>query len=191
MKKSLGAKTIALPLPAWVIAVYDAAGRPNAMTAAWTGVCCSQPPCVYFAARDTRHTFTGVQAHRAFSVNIPGQGQAAVTDYLGIASGSQVDKFAAAGLTAVRSELVDAPYIAEFPLVLECRLVQAMALGTHTMFIGEVADVKCDANMLDATAKIDPTKLRPFCYSSADGHYYAIGDQIGQGYKLGKNLGLD
>ena len=188
MKVSLGAKTIALPLPAWVICTYDEASRPNAMAASWTGVCCSIPPCVYFAARESRYTYECVTARRAFTVCIPGTDQAAATDYFGTASGRKVDKVAAAGYTAIQAEHVDAPYIEEFPLVIECKLIQAHELGSHTMFIGEIVDVKCDENMLGAEGKVDGSKLRPFIYSPGDSKYYTVTGELGKGYQLGRSI---
>jgi flavin reductase (DIM6/NTAB) family NADH-FMN oxidoreductase RutF len=185
----MGAKTAALPLPAWVIGVYDSTGRATAMTASWTGVCCSMPPCVYFSARESRYTHGCVIARKAFTVNIPSQQQAAIVDYLGTTSGRKTDKLAAAGLTPVPSDLVDAPFIQEFPLIMECKLVNTLELGTHSMFIGEIMDVRCDENVLNADGNIDVAKLQPFIYSTVDGKYYAVTDVIGKGYELGKQIG--
>jgi flavin reductase (DIM6/NTAB) family NADH-FMN oxidoreductase RutF len=189
VKKSLGASTIALPLPAWVIGSYDEAGKPNAMTAAWAGVCCSQPPCVYFAARPSRYTHACVTARQAFTVNIPGAMHAAAVDYFGCVSGRGVDKIATAGLTALRGKHVDAPYLGEFPLVLECKVLQALELGTHAMFIGEIIDISCEEELLDADGKLQVSKLRPLSYSTADSGYYEASSFIGRAYSLGKHLG--
>lgn len=189
MKTSLGAKTAALPLPAWVIAVYDDSGRATAMTASWTGVCCSKPPCIYFSARESRYTHNCVTARKAFTVNIPSLQQAAIVDYLGIVSGRKTDKLAAAGITAVPSDHVDAPSIQEFLLVMECKLVNTVELGSHTMFIGEIMDVKCDEDVLNANGSVDVEKLQPFIYSTVDSKYYAVTDVLGKGYELGKQIG--
>jgi len=188
VKKSLGANTIALPLPVWVIGSYDAAGKPNAMTASWAGVCCSQPPCVYFAVRPARYTHDCVVARQAFTVNIPGVGQAAAADYFGCTSGRTVDKFAAAGLTTHRGGYVDAPCIAEFPLVLECKVLKALELGTHVMFIGEILDVSCEEVLLGVDGRPEVSRLQPFVYSTADGSYYAVAGALGRAYTLGKHL---
>jgi len=188
VKKSLGAATIALPLPAWVICTYDEQGKPNAMTASWTGVCCSVPPCAYFSARKSRYTHGSVIASGAFTINIPGVPQAPVTDYFGIASGRKVDKISAAGLTVVAAEHVKAPYLEEFPLILECRLVQQIELGSHTMFIGEIVDVKCEEALLATQGKIAGAALEPFIYSTGDSTYYAVGNALGGGYQLGSEF---
>lgn len=187
--RSLGPHTIALPLPAWVIAAYDEAGKPNAMTASWTGVCCSDPPCIYFSARKSRYTYVCVKASGAFTVNIPGADQAEVTDYLGTVSGRKLDKLQLAGQEVRPAEHVNAPYLAGFPLIMECRLVNTVDLGSHTMFIGEIVDVKCHDSVLGVDGKPDGAKLRPFSYSTADSTYYAVGDKLGMGYKLGRRIG--
>ncbi len=189
--KSLGARTIALPLPAWVIAAYDSDGRPNAMTASWTGICCSDPPCVYFSARKSRYTYECVKASGAFTVNIPGVNQVEVTDYLGTVSGRKLDKLRAARLKVAPAEHVDAPCIVGFPLVMECRLVKPIDLGSHTMFIGEISDVKCDESVLGPDGKLAGARLRPFVYSTGDSTYYAADAALGQAYKLGHGIGIE
>jgi flavin reductase (DIM6/NTAB) family NADH-FMN oxidoreductase RutF len=187
--KSLGAVTAALPLPAWVIACYDAAGKPTAMTASWAGVCCSAPPLLYFSVRESRYTWECVQARRAFTINIPGADQARAVDYLGIASGRDGDKLAAAGIGVEKSSLVDAPILLGFPLVVECTLHQALPLGSHIMCIGEVRDAKCEEALLGPEGRLDAAKLAPFFFSPPDGSYYAAGDKLGRAYALGKGLG--
>lgn len=190
MKKSLGTKTAALPLPAWAIGCYDPAGRATAMTASWTGVCCSKPPCVYFSSRESRYTYECVMERKAFTVNIPSIDQAAIVDYLGTASGRKSDKFETAGITAVPSDLVDAPYIEEFPLIMECKLANTLELGSHTLFIGEIVDVKCSEDVLNADGGVDAAKIKPFIYSTVDGLYYAATDVLGRGYELGRDINL-
>ena len=128
MKISLGAKTLAQPAPLWIIGSYDESGRPNAMAAAWGGICCSKPPCIAVSLREDRHSYASILARRAFTISVPSVEYAAQADYFGIVSGKDVDKFAATGLTPVRSELVDASYVGEFPLVLECALLRTVPL---------------------------------------------------------------
>ena len=93
------------------------------MNAAWGGICCSKPPCVAVSLRKATYSYAGIVERKAFTVGIACEGRMVEADYVGIASGRDVDKFAVAGLTPVRSDLVDAPYAAEFPVVLECRLL--------------------------------------------------------------------
>jgi flavin reductase (DIM6/NTAB) family NADH-FMN oxidoreductase RutF len=115
MKKSFGAKTLVYPTPVWVIGTYDKAGKPNIMTIAWGGVCSSKPPCVAVSIRKATYTHGNIMERKAFTVNVPSASHAKVTDYAGLVSGRDVDKFATTGLTAVKSDQVDAPYIQEFP----------------------------------------------------------------------------
>src|ERR1035438_5631375 len=115
MKKSLGAKTLLFPTPVLMVGSYDQAGKPNLMTAAWGGICCSDPPCVAVSLRKSRHSYDSIVERKAFTVGIANEAKMTEADYVGIASGRNSDKFAVTGLTPVRSELVDAPYAAEFP----------------------------------------------------------------------------
>jgi flavin reductase (DIM6/NTAB) family NADH-FMN oxidoreductase RutF len=188
VKTSLGARTIIVPTPVWVIAVYDATGRPNAMTASWAGVCCSQPPCLAVSLRKATYTYGCLVARRAFTVHVPRADQVVQADYLGTASGRDVDKLAVAGLTAVPSTLVDAPLIAEFPLVLECRLLHTFELGLHTQFIGEILDVKAEPEVLDERGLPDPLRVAPMTYAPEVRRYYGIGAELGQAKRLGAAL---
>ena len=188
MKKSLGAKTLLYPTPVLVVGSYDTAGRPNVMTAAWGGIACSRPPCICVSLRAATATHGNIVARRAFTVSLPSRAQAAQADYFGLVSGRDADKFAVTGLTAVASELVDAPYVAEFPLVLECALAQTHELGLHTQFIGEVKDVKIDESCLDATGHIDVRLLDPIALALEAGGYFALGELIGPAFSIGKDL---
>ena len=123
MKKSLGAKTVLYPTPVLVVGSYDTDGKANAMTAAWGGVACSKPPCISVSLRAATASHGNIMARKAFTISLPGEANAAQADYFGLVSGRDHDKFAESGCTAVRSELVDAPYVGEFPLVLECAVV--------------------------------------------------------------------
>jgi len=188
MKKSLGARTLAFTTPVWVIGTYDEQGKPNAMTASWAGICCSKPPCVNVSLRKATYTYGCLMERRAFTVNVPPRERAREVDYLGIESGRKVDKLAAIGLTAVSSKLVDAPYIDEFPLVLECRVVEINELGLHTMFVGEIADVKADESVLGPDGLPDVEKVAPFVFSPELRLYHALGEGIGKAFSIGRDL---
>ena len=187
MKTSLGAKTIAYPTPAWAVATYDGAGKPNAMVAAWAGICCSKPPCVAVSLREERHTYPAIVERQAFTVNVASAAQVRELDYLGIRSGAKADKFAVASLTAVKSDLVDAPIIAEFPMVLECRLLQTVKIGIHTQFIGEIVDVKVDEELLH-DGKLDLDALAPLTYAPELHEYRVLGASAGKAFSIGKEL---
>lgn len=188
MKKSLGAKTLLFPTPVLMVGTYDQAGKPNLMTAAWGGICCSDPPCVTVSLRKTRHSYDSVVERKAFTVGITNEANMTEADYAGIASGRDADKFAVAGLTPVRSELVDAPYAAEFLLVLECRLLHTLEIGIHTQFIGEIVDVKADLDTLSDDGLPDILKVKPLVYDTAHKGYHAVGPLLGKAFSVGKKL---
>jgi flavin reductase (DIM6/NTAB) family NADH-FMN oxidoreductase RutF len=188
MKRSIGASTNAMPTPVWVVGSYDNDGKPNLATIAWGGICSSEPPAVTVSLRKSRHSYRAILDRKSFTINIPSQKFAKEADYAGMASGRNVDKFAAAGLTAVRSDLVDAPYVAEFPLILECRLLQTVEVGVHVQLIGEIVDVKADENVLDASGQPDMMKVLPLVYSPSNRTYYGIGAEVGKGFDIGKEL---
>lgn len=187
MKVSIGPKTMALPTPTWLVGTYDADGRPNLMTAAWGGICCSKPPCLSVSLRAATYSHGAIVARQAFTVSVPSEALVAKADYCGIVSGRDTDKFAALGWTPVRSDLVDAPYVAECPLTLECKVVHVAELGLHTMFVGEIMDVKVDeAAMKDG--RPDPLTVRPVVYAPEDRGYYGLGKFLGQGFSIGKEF---
>lgn len=119
---------------------------------------------------------------------MPSETYAGEADYFGIASGRNTDKFEATGLTPVKSELVDAPYIREFPMILECKLLLTYELGLHTYFVGKIMDVKVDADMLDDRGMPDIEKVRPLIFAPEVRKYYGIGEHIGQAFEMGKKL---
>ena len=188
MKKSFGAKTIIFPTPAWIVCAYDKEGKPTGMTAAWGGVTCSEPPCLGVSIRTSRYTYGCVMDRKAFTVCVPSEDHVKEVDYFGIASGRNTDKFKDTGLTAVRSELVDAPYIKEFPMILECRLAHAFEIGVHTQFIGEILDVKVDETTLKPDGNPDMAKVRPIVYAPTIQRYFAVGRELGRGYKTGRDV---
>ena len=188
MKKSLGAKALAFPTPVWIVGSYNEDGRANAMTASWAGICCSKPPCVYVSLRKATCTHGNISRHKAFTVNIPSEDQAALADYLGLSSGHTSDKFEKSGLTPLKSELVDAPYIKECSLVLECRLTQIVELGLHTQFVGEIADIKADEAVLDDAGMPIVERIRPFLFFPEIMTYHAVGKELGHAFAIGREV---
>lgn len=187
MKKSIGARTIVHPTPVFVVGTYDKEGKPNVMTAAWGGICCSVPPCLSVSLREATYTYHNILEHQAFTVSIPSEEYVKEADFFGIASGRDVDKFQATGLTPLKSEVVDAPYVEEFPFVLECKLLQSVEIGGHTQFIGEIMDIKVDEDVIKAD---DPfvEKIKPLIYSPDDLAYYGVGNYVGKAFSLGKQV---
>ena len=116
MKKSLGPGTWLYPTPVFVVGTYDAAGKPNVMTVAWGGICCSKPPCVAISVRKATYTYGNLMERRAFTISLPTQDQVVPADFFGVASGRDIDKFAAAGLTAVRVRVGRCPVRRRVPV---------------------------------------------------------------------------
>lgn len=186
MKKSIGAQTIVYPMPVFVVGTYDKDGKANAMTVAWGGICCSKPPCVAISVRSETYTHGNLMDKKAFTVNIPGEKHAKQADYLGTVSGKTVDKFAAAGLTPVKSEIVDAPYVKEFPLCLECVVFKIVEIGLHTQFVGEIKDVKVEESAIQPGGIVDIKKIKPFAYDFSTTAYYGMGESLGKAFSIGK-----
>ena len=188
MKKSFGPKTMAFPNPVWCVGSYDANDKPNLMTIAWGGICCSKPPAVTISLRKATYTYGSIMARMAYTVNIPSVNFVKEADYVGMASGKREDKFKTTGLTPVKSDLVDAPYVDEFPMILECKVIHTYEIGLHTQFIGEILDVKVDENVLNDDGMPSVMNVAPFIYGGEVQTYHRIGDVVGRAFKIGKNL---
>lgn len=186
MKKSIGAQTIVYPTPVFLVGVYDEKGQPNLMTVAWGGICSSKPPSIAISMREATYTHGCIVKNKAFTVNIPSVDQVKEADYAGMVSGRSVDKFKELGFTPVKSLLVNAPYIEEAPLVLECELIHTFQLGLHTQFVGEIKDVKADEGVLNAQGIPDIEKVHPFCYAPGNQAYYKITECLGQAFSIGR-----
>ncbi len=196
MKNSLGPKTLGFPAPIFIVGSYDNKDNPNVMNAAAGGICCLSPPCIYVSLREATHTYHNIMNKKVFTVSIPPAEYVKEADYFGLASGKNVNKLEVSELTHVKSELVDAPYIGEFPVVLECKLKETLNLGSHTMFVGEVLDLKADEEVLvDITSgsgkklsRIDPEKFLPLIFDMSTRNYYKLGKKVGNGFSTGLKL---
>jgi len=186
MKKSFGAKTLIFPTPVWCVGSYDGKGNPNVMTIAWGGICCSKPPCVTISLRKATYTYGNIMERKAYTLSVSSEKYAKEADYFGIASGRNTDKFKETGLTPKKSELVDAPYVEEFPMILECKVIHHHEIGLHTHFIGEILDVKIEESLLTDEHEPDIEKIRPLVYSPEVGKYYGVGKFIGKAFDIGK-----
>ncbi|MCE5194897.1 MAG: flavin reductase family protein [Nitrospiraceae bacterium] len=188
MKKSFGPKTLIYPTPVWVIGTYDKEGKPNVMTIAWGGICCSKPPCVAVSMRKATYTHGNIMERKAFTVNVPSEAYVKEADYFGIVSGRDTDKFSATGLTPLKSEVVDAPYVKEFPMVLECKVINVVEIGMHTQFIGEIVDVKADEAVLNEKGLPDIEKVKPILFAPETRAYQKVGSYIGEAFSIGRTL---
>lgn len=187
MKESLGAKVLAFPTPVWIVGTYDKKGDPNLMTAAWGGVCCSRPPCIYVSLRKATYTHGNILQRRAFTVSIPGVEHAEEADYVGIVSGKDVNKFQDTGLTPIGSDIVDAPYVNEFPLIIECKLTQVVEIGSHTEFIGEIMDIKAEKGIISEDGYPEIEKVKPMIFSPGKRIYNVTGKYVGKAFSMGRD----
>ena len=173
------------PLPAVMVSCADKAGNSNILTVAWAGTVCSNPPMVSISVRPERYSYAMLQETGEFVINLTTQKLAFATDLCGVKSGRDTDKWKEAHLTPVPGKAVKVPLIKESPVSLECRVRQAMALGSHTMFVAEVVSVSVDEAYLDKNNRFHLEKADPICYSH--GMYFALGMAIGKfGYSVAK-----
>jgi flavin reductase (DIM6/NTAB) family NADH-FMN oxidoreductase RutF len=186
MKKSLGQASLLFPNPVLVVGTYDIQGKPNAITLAWGGIASSGPAAVSIAVRPSRYSYEALMRSGAFTINLPTVAQAAYADYFGIVSGSDTNKFETTGLTPVHGTIVDAPYIEEFPYNMECRVVQSLDLGEHTLFIGEVLETRIEQTFVskDGQASWDDARLLTFDAMSRS--YRAPGEIVAPAFEVGK-----
>lgn len=174
-KRILKGSTALYPVPAALITCSDGNGKKNIVTLAWVGTVCSDPPMVAIGVRPTRHSYQMIKDSGEFVVNLPRADQVNETDYCGMYSGRDVDKFEQTGLTAIPASQVKAPLIAECPVALECKVRQTLSLGSHDVFIGEVVAVQADEDVMSGQ-RLDPAKLSPLAY--VGGAYWSLGEQV-------------
>jgi flavin reductase (DIM6/NTAB) family NADH-FMN oxidoreductase RutF len=187
MKIAVPPQPLMLPSPALIIGTYGIDGKPNMMYAAWGGIAVSKPPCVSVSLREATLTHGNIGRTEAFTVNFPSEKYFRAADFVGIVSGKSHDKFKEARLTPVKSELVDAPIVNEFPYALECKLINRVEIGTHTMFIGEIVGIVADSDVLGQNGLPDIEKVRPMLWGSFGSMaYYGIGGKLGDAFSVGK-----
>ena len=178
IKKSIGKKGAMFPQPAMVIGSYNSDGVPNIMTAAWIGIANSKPMSISVSMRPATLSYHNLTRNKAFTINVPSSALAKYVDYVGRYSGHDISKFEKLGLTAVKADSVNAPYVKEFPVVIECKITAMHELGSHRQFIGEVVDTKVDLSILNEKGHIDMHKLDPIILGS--GGYFDLGNFIGK-----------
>jgi flavin reductase (DIM6/NTAB) family NADH-FMN oxidoreductase RutF len=188
VKKSLGVKTLVYPTPVWCVGTYNSEGKPNVMTAAWGGICCSKPASVTISLRKSRYSYQNIIESGCYTISVPSAKYVAEADYYGIVSGSENNKLEKTGLTPVKGEFVDAPYIEEFPLVLECKVNHSFEIGVHIQFIAEILDVKADESVLDESGRPDILKAQPIIYDPGESQYYSIGQKLEKAFVVGKKF---
>lgn len=188
MHHSLGPQPFALPSPIWLVGVYDNMRRPNIMACGKGGLCCSLPPCLAISVRRNNWTYRVLSKSGVFTLSIPDASLAAKVDFCGMISGETEDKFAALGFTPVCGEHVDAPYVAECPVVLELVVRHTLDLGSHVQFVGEIMDVKISENCLRPDGLPDPAAINPLLYVPLIREYYATGPFVSRAFAVGKTV---
>ena len=182
MKKAIGPQTLLYPMPA-VLVGTQVNGKPNFMTAAWCGIAASEPPAISVAVRSARYTFKGISTNNTFSINIPSTEMAAKVDYCGIYSGHEIDKSKIFNVDY--GQLDTAPLIQECPVNLECKVIHALDLGSHVLFIGEILETYIDGDCMTAE-KADPAKIDPLIYTTGIKQYQRLGEIVGKAWEIGK-----
>ena len=188
MKQSIGLSERLFPSPVMVVGTYDKNGEPNAATLAWGGTASSGPQSVSIAVRPSRYTYEALQRTKAFTVNLPSVEHAAAADYFGLVSGRNERKFEVTRLTPVHGEFVDAPYIAEFPFCMECEVIHVLDLGVHSLFVGEVKDIKVEESFLDEQGNPQWEQARILTFDSGLRAYRAPGEVVGEAFSIGKRF---
>lgn len=167
------------PLPAVMVSAADKKGESNIITVAWTGTICSDPAMLYISVRPERYTYHMIKETEEFVVNLTTERLARAADWCGVRSGRDVDKWKEMRLTrGTAKELTYAPTIEESPVNIECRVTEVKELGSHHMFIGEVAAVQADEKYMDKNGKFELNSTGLLAYSH--GEYMALGKKLGR-----------
>ena len=187
MKKDLGVKDYVFPMPVLMIATYCDDGTVDVMNMAWGGICDHDKVALNIS--ESHKTAENIKKRMAFTLSIADIPHLQEADFFGIASGNKMaDKFARSGLHAVKSEKVDAPVVEEFPLTLECRVMEYHHTDYGFRVVGEIINVLAEESVLDEKGKVDPKRLNAFVFDTFQSGYYAIGEKVGQAWSSGKDL---
>jgi flavin reductase (DIM6/NTAB) family NADH-FMN oxidoreductase RutF len=165
------------PCPVVLVTCVDSKGKPNIITLAWVGTLSSDPPTVGLGIRPHRYSYKLIEDSGEFVVNIPTEDILEETDFCGMVSGENVDKFSETGLTPEPAEKVKPPLIRECPVNIESILKKKIPLGAHHLFIGEIVRVHVDKEVLDDKERIDFTKVAPFVFNQDE--YWNLHQKIG------------
>ena len=178
-KQSWRPGTMIYPLPAVIVTVGSTPEEWNPITIAWTGTICSDPAMCYISVRKERYSFDILMRTMEFTINLTTTEMARATDWIGVRSGRDYNKWEETGLTPLKGEMVSSPTIEESPLSIECRVKSVTDLGSHHIFLADVLNVRADTRWIDPqTGRFDLEKsgIMAYCH----GHYYGLGDLIGK-----------
>ena len=184
MKKALGAIPAVFPMPVLMVAAYDENEKVNVMNVAW-GQICDDDKIILFIGEGKR-TWLNIKASRAFTVALADRDHMDAADFFGIASGNNIDdKFERTGYHAVKSDKVHAPIIEEFPLVMECELLDILDTEYVSGIVGRIVNVKAEESVLGAKGKVDPEKLNALIFDQFQHGYYVTGEKVGKAWNAG------
>ena len=174
------------PLPAVLVSCQGNDGKPNLITIGWVGTICSDPAMVSISVRPERYSYHMLKETGEFVINLTTEELLEATDYCGVASGRDVNKWEKMNLTPIPSEKISVPAIEESPINIECKVTEVKELGTHHMFIAEVVNVRADEKYMDEKGKFHLEYSKPIAYSH--GTYFSLGEELGRfGYSVRKN----
>lgn len=176
-KQTWKAGNMLYPLPAVMVSVRGKNGEDNIITVAWAGTVCTNPPMVSISVRPERYSYQMIKESGAFVINLTTEDLCYATDYCGVRSGRDVDKFKEMKLTKVEAEEISAPMIGESPVNIECKVEQVLELGSHHMFLAKVVAVHADEVYMDERGRFDLNRAKPIVYSH--GEYFGIGKKQG------------
>ena len=187
MRKDLGVKPAIYPMPVLMIATYDENGVVDVMNAAWGMV--SDMDKISLTLSESHKTVKNIKAVKAFTVSLADAAHVKEADFFGIASGNTMaDKFARSGMTATKSAFVNAPIIEEFPVTMECELLEIVQTDNVYSIIGKIVNVSAHEEVLDEKGRIDVTKTNALIFDQFTAGYYVTGDKAGQAWQSGKEL---
>lgn len=179
MKQTWKPGTLIYLLPAVLVSCGNCPDNYNMLTVAWTGTICTDPAMCYISVRPSRHSYSLIKESMEFTINLTTEKMAKATDWTGVRSGTEYNKWQQTGLTPVKGQKVSSPYIDESPVNIECRVRQIISLGSHDMFIAEVVNVLADQSLINPeTGAFNMQKAGLIAYSH--GAYYSLGEQIGR-----------
>lgn len=179
MKQDWKPGTLIYPVPAMMVSCGTTEGEFNIFTASWVGTICTNPPMCYVSIRPERHSYAIIKRYMEFVLNITTEELAYATDWCGVRSGREYNKFEEMNLTPAKGSVVQSPIIQESPLNIECKVKEIICLGSHDMFIADVVNVKADEKYIDAASgKFSLEDAHPIAYSH--GQYYKMGENIGR-----------
>ncbi len=187
MKKDLGLVQAVYPMPVLMVAAYDENEKVNVMNVAW-GQICDDDKIILFIG-EGKKTWLNIKASKAFTVSLADEAHVDVADFFGIASGNKIDdKFERTGYHAGKSDKVHAPVIEEFPVVMECELLEFLKTEYVSGIVGKIVNVKAEENVLSENGKIDPLKLKALTFDQFQHGYYTTGEKIAKAWDAGAGL---